>query len=333
MPSEQIPPAIDSPESPWAWLWSQGLGVLCGQATVLLLALGSVLLSATRDGASARIVMDDIRGFFVSPSLVHVWLYLLLPVLGLYGLNTFLATWLNVARKWRNGIRLPRAYAAQVIHVAFLIGLFAHLVGGLWGGEQRRLLVGPSWEDLEDGRAARLTALEIEQLPDGGTKQVWATLAVREPGGEVLESIVSYNGPLSSGFGSDLLILGRPVSVPGAARLVRAGAERCQVELGASCDLGGVQAHLLHLHPPERPGGGWLARLRLRPSPESAAQDLWLAQDRPHRLPDGTWLNLEGVDPRPGVVLARRHAPGNPWALLASIVLMLGLGLMWRRFV
>jgi len=333
MPSEPTLPALETPESPWAWLWSQGLGVLCGQATVLLLALGSVLLSATRDGASARIAMDDIRGFFVAPSMAHVWLYLLLPVLGLYGLNTFLATWRSVARKWRNGIRAPHAYAAPVIHVAFLIGLFAHLVGGLWGGEPRRLLVGPAWEDLEDGRAARVTALEIEQLPDGSTKQVWATLAVREPGGEVFESTVSYNGPLSSGLGSDLLILGRPVYVPGAARLVRAGTERCLVELEASCDLGGVQARLLYLHTPGRPSGGSLARVRLRASPESVAEELWLAQDRPHRLPDGTWLELEGVDPRPGLVLARRHAPGNPWALLASIVLALGLGLMWRRFV
>jgi hypothetical protein len=335
MPSEplQTIASHEGPRSRWAWLWSQGLGVLCGQATVLLLALGSILLAATRDGASARIAMDDLRGFFVAPSPVHVWLYLLLPVLGLYGLNTFLATWRNVVRQWRNGRRMPRAYAAPVIHLAFLTGLLAHLVGGLWGGEQGPLLVGPAWQDLEDGREARVTALEIEHLPDGGLKQVRATLEVREPGGDVSEPTVSYNGPLSSGLGSDLFLLARAVSVPGAARLSREGADRCQLEVEATCDLGGIQARLLYLHPPARRGGAALARVRLRASPRGSTEDLWLTQGQPHRLPDGTRLTLEGIDPRPAILLGRRHAPGNPWALLASILLLLGLGMMWRRFV
>ena len=86
----------------WEWLWSQGLGVLCGQATVLLLAVGSVCLAVTRGGESAAIVMDDIRGFFTAPSRVQLWFYLLLPVLSLYALNTALATWRNVVRRWRN---------------------------------------------------------------------------------------------------------------------------------------------------------------------------------------------------------------------------------------
>jgi hypothetical protein len=332
MPSDLIRPTLARPGSRWAWLWSQGLGVVCGQATVLLLALGSVLLAATRDGASASIAMDDLRGFFVEPSVAHAWLYLLLPVLGLYGLNTLLATWRNVVAKWRNGTRMPRAYAAPVIHVAFLIGLLAHLVGGLWSHEARPLLVGPGWLDLEDGREARVTALRIEHLPDGGVKQVWATLEVREAGGHVSEATVSYNGPLSSGLGSDLLLLARPTSVPGAARLAKGPAGRCRVEVDAACDLGGMQARLLYLQPPGRRSGGALARVRVRASPHSPADELWLAQGRPQSLPDGTWLTLEGIESRPAILLRRRHAPGNPWALLASLVLVLGLGMMWRRF-
>jgi hypothetical protein len=91
-----------------AWLFSQGLGVLCGQATVLLLAIGSVVLTATREGASASIEMDDVRAFFDPPSVVHLWFYLLVTVLAVYALNTTLATCQNMARKWRAGVRAPR---------------------------------------------------------------------------------------------------------------------------------------------------------------------------------------------------------------------------------
>jgi hypothetical protein len=333
MPGDLLETVAGGRESRWAWLWSQGLGVLCGQATVLLLALGSVVFAATRDGASAGIGMDDVRGFFVAPSVAHVWFYLLVPVLGLYALNICIATWRSVLRKWRNGFRAPSAYAAPVIHVAFLIGLFAHGVGGLWGSESRPILVGPSWQELEDGRSARVTALDVEPLPDGGTKQIRATLEVRAPGGDVSESIVRYNGPLSSGLGSDLLLLARTASVPGAARLSRGGEERCQLELNSSCDLGGLRAELLYLHPPARQGGVALARVRLWPAPQVPGEELWLAQGHPRLLADGSAVALEGIDLRPAVLLLQRHAPGTPWALLASIFLVAGLALMWRRFV
>ena len=139
MPSELRASAAAAGGRRWDWLFSQGLGVVCGQATVLLLAIGSVVLTATRDSASAAIAMDDLRGFFVAPSAVHTWFYLLVPILGLYALNTALATWQSVARKWRSGIRAPRFYAAAVIHVAFLTGLLAHAIGGLGGAHGGRV--------------------------------------------------------------------------------------------------------------------------------------------------------------------------------------------------
>jgi hypothetical protein len=302
--------------------------VLCGQATVFLLALGSVLLAATRDGASARIEMDDVRGFFLEPSIVHVWFYLLVPVLGLYALNTFFGTLDSVVQKWQNGIRSPRAYAAPVIHASFLIGLLAHLVGGLGSSEQGRVVVGPSWQELGNGRQGRLEALDVEPLPDGSVKQIWASLEVRDRGGAISESVVSYNGPLSSGLGSELFLLSQTGAVPGAATLAR-GRERCQVELERSCELGDIEAHLLYLHPPGQQGA--LARVRIRA--DDNVEELWLMQGQPKPLADGSSLSLEGIEARPAIVLRRRHAPGNPWALVASVVLTVGLGMMWRRFL
>jgi hypothetical protein len=332
MPSELERPAASPRGFLLEWLSSQGLGVLCGQATVLLLALGSILLAATRDGASAGIGMDDFRGFLVEPSLVHVWFYLLVPVLGLYALNALLASWNSVTSRWRSGLRSPAAYAAPVIHVAFLVALFAHLVGGLGSTEQGRVVVGPSWGDLGDGRQARLVELDVEPLPDGGIKQVRATVEIRDPGGGLSTAIIGYNGPLSSGLGSDLFLLLGPGEVSAAARLVR-GRDRCEVDLESRCNLAGAQVRLLYLHPSRRPGMSPLARLRVRTAPDAPAEDFWLSRGHPRQLADGSTLILEEVTSRPAIHLRRRHAPGNPWALLATILFVLGMGMMWRRFL
>jgi hypothetical protein len=294
--------------------------------------VGSVVLAITREGASARIAMDDLRAFFEPPSPAHTWFYLLVPVLALYALNTLLATWRNAVQKWRNGLRSPRSYAAVVIHASFLFGLIAHAVGGLFGAEGGGLFLGPAWQELGDGRRARVKAVEIGTQPDGSPEQVWATVELRRPDGALSESVVSYNNPLSTGLGSDLLLLARPGSVPAAARLAR-GTARCRAELEGSCELGDLEVRLLYAHPPGRRGMGWMARVGLRGAPVPGSKELWLMEGRPLRLSDGSALALEGVEERPGIQLRRRHAPGNPWALAASILLVLGLGMMWRRFL
>ncbi|HEY5656595.1 MAG TPA: hypothetical protein VIY27_02290, partial [Myxococcota bacterium] len=314
-----------------AWLYSQGLGVLCGQGTVLLLAVGSVALTATRDGASQAIGMDDIRGFFAAPSPVHLWFYLLIPLLTLYALNTTLATWRNVARRWSAGIRAPRFYAPAVIHSAFLVGLLAHAVGGLAGRELGVVSVGPGWAALGDGREARVVALDVETHADGTTKQIRAAVELRAPDGAVSLERVRYNGPLSGGLGRDLLLLMRPQAVA-AARLVR-GADHCDLEPGDSCRLADLRAQLLYLHPPISTEQGGFAQVRVRHAADGADQVLALRAGQPAALSDGSHLALAGIEPRPALLLRRRHAPGNPWALLASVLLVIGLAMMGRRFV
>lgn len=331
MLSDPGAPAPAADGGRWAWLSSQGLGVLCGQATVALLAIGSVVLASTRDGVSSQIAMDDIRGFFDPTSPVHLWFYLLVPVLALYALNTALATWQNVARKWRNGARAPRFYAPAVIHLSFLTGLLAHGVGGLWGGEVGRVLVGPAWQDLGGGRHARVVSMDVEPHPDGAMKQIRANVEIRDDAGGTTTARVRYNGPLSRGLGSDLLLLIRPHRVP-AVRLAR-GEDRCTLEVEGRCDLGGLQVELLYLHPPLRAGQSAFAQLRAQGVDAGAPEVFSLAPHQPKQLADGSPLSLEAIEARPAILLQQRHAPGNPWALLASVLLVLGLAMMWRRFV
>jgi hypothetical protein len=328
MPSDPNGPLAGA--SPTAWLSSQGLGVICGQATVLLLAIGSVVLATTREGASAAIVMDDIRGFFDAPSVVHLWFYLLILVLALYALNTTLATWQNVAKKWRAGIRAPRFYAPAVIHVSFLVGLLAHGVGGVGGSELGRLMVGPSWTEIGNGREARVTGLEVEPNPDGSMKQLLASVETRNAEGSSSETMVHYNGPLSWGLGSELMLLIRPQAVP-TLRFAR-GEDRCDVEVEHGCDLGDVRAELLYLHPPLQEGQGVFAQVRAQIAGGGEAEVFSLTPGRSKRLADGSLLSIAGLEARPAILLRHRRAPGNPLALLASLLLALGLLMMWRRF-
>jgi hypothetical protein len=309
-------------------LRSQGLGLACGFATVALLAIGSVVLAATRDGASAGVHMDDLRAFFSPPRAAHAWFYLLLPVAGLYALNTVLATWDTVTRKWRIGIRAPTAYAASVIHLGFLLALLAHAVGGLLGRDGDGVLVAGEWRRVPGFGQARLLSLEVDALPDGMPKEVRARLELRDPAGRTSERIVGYNAPLSAGGGARLALL----ADLGQVRVARldSGSGTCVLAEGQSCELGGEPLALLGFAPGR--GGAAVPFLRAR-GPSGAVEVRAVPQGGELALPGGAAVRLSGVAREPAVVLRTRDAPGNPWALASALLVSIGVALLWRKLV
>lgn len=190
-------------------LRSQGLGILCGLATVTLLATGSVVIASTADGVSSGVRMDDVTWFFTNPSPWHIWFYLLLPILGLYALNTVLSTWYHVINTWKQGLRRLRSYAPAIIHVAFLVALVAHLVGGLWGEERGVVQLGPVWNEMPGGSAARVATIDETKYPNGQVKQAVVTLDMKTEAGEEFQQQIEYNGPITGGWGSHLVLLVR----------------------------------------------------------------------------------------------------------------------------
>ncbi len=319
--------SVDRPDR-LAWLRSQGLGVSCGLATVVLLAVGSVVVSATRDGASAAIVMDDLRGFFSPPRIAHVWLYLLFPVAGLYAVNTVLATWDTVSRRWRAGARAPSAYAASVVHIAFLLALAAHAASGFLGADRGEVLVASGWGEVPGFGEVRLVSLEVDALPNGMPREARVRLQMRDGSGRLSEETVGYNEPLSSGAGSRLALL----SEFGSAWIahVASGTEACTLARGQECRLAGEPVRLVGLAP--LPGGAPAAAVRL--SGRSGADEVrWVTEGSEVPLPGGRALRLVGVSRDPAVVLRVREAPGNPWALAASLALAAGAALLWRKLI
>jgi len=312
-------------------LRSQGLGLLCGFGTVLLLAVGSFVLSATRDGASRDIAMDDLRGFFAPPSPVHLWLYLLLPVFGIYALNTALATWHSVARKVRAGVTAPTRYAAAFLHLAFLLALVAHGVGGLWAGERGEAILSEgSWRPLPGGGEARLTSLVVERLPNGMPREVRAAVGLGDRAGRAEQVVVGYNQPISSGLGAELHLLGDMGQVPLAE--LSLGSERCTALPGGSCLLGGLELLLANAVEAGRVGPRAAVQVRVE-GQGRPPQALWLLEGREAPLADGRPLRLESLSVRPAIQVRSRSAPGNPWALFSALVILVGVALLWRRLL
>jgi len=312
----------------WALARSQGLGLLCGQFTVLLLGIGSIALTATRETVSANIVLDDIRPFFDRPSWWHLWFYLLIVVMSVYALNTLLATLHNVWQRWTVGVRAPSAYAAAIVHLGFLLALVAHLLGGVYSEELEPVVVGSGWTGLGDGRSARLEGFEFETFPDGKPSKIAAKLELVD-GGRSERVEVGYNHPLSSGFGEDLLLFNRMVQTLQVANVV-SSAGACQLAIRNYCQLGDAKLLLLFVgFPPQNiPMAQFQAT---RPGSEAETFALYPTQGK--RLSDGTTLRLNGLEPRPSLLLRHRHAPGNPVAFAASLLLLVGLALMGRRWL
>jgi hypothetical protein len=323
---------IGSPRAPapdrWRWLRSQGLGLVCGFGTVLLLAVGSVIMAATREGASARIQLDDLSAFFAPPRATHWWLYLLFPLAGLYALNTTLATWENLARRWRQGQRSPTAYAAAVVHLGFLLALVAHGVGGFGSVDRGLAVVGPGFQPLPAFGEARLVTLEVDALPGGMPRTVRAALEVRSgPGAAPVRAEVGFNQPLSEGFGARLALLQEFGQAP-SARFSSLGT-RCELLEGQRCVLDGVPIELAALA--QVPGSPGLTALVRASGPDGATVERWLSPGGLLPLARGRPLSLDQVGEAPAVLLRVRETPGNPWALLSALVLSCGVAFLWRR--
>jgi hypothetical protein len=295
---------------------------------VALLAVGSVVLAVTRDGASASVGIDDLRGFFAPPRLAHLWLYLLFPVAGLYAVNTVLGTWDSVTRRWRAGIRAPGAYAAAVVHVGFLLALVAHGAGGFLGTDGEPVLVASGFREVPGFGEARLLDLDVEALPGGMPKRARARLEVRGPDGATAEQTVGYNAPLSRGGGARLALLA-DLGRAWVAHL-SVGDRSCAAAEGQDCTLAGERIELLGLAP--GPAGGPVAVLRARgPSGRPEVRSVAAGGELP--LAGGRLLTVDGVAPEKAILLRPRSAPGNPWALGASVLMAVGVALMWRKLV
>jgi hypothetical protein len=314
-------------------LRSQGLGVLCGLSTVVLLGVGSFVIPATREGASAGVGFDDITAFFEEPSAVHAWFYLLLLVMVVYGVNTAYATLHSVVRKWRQGVRRISSYAPALFHVGFLVALVAHLIGGTLTEDREPMVIGPEWTELGEGHDVRLLSMDITRHPTGAPRGITGHVQLRDSDGKVTADAVGFNDPIATNLGVDLALLANYVPALPTARL-RVGEQTCRLIREEICRTPDFRIELAGLTSP--PSGGFAAAsamLTATPNDGGEAHRTFVTGTRPAKLPNGTEVSLAAVEFYPAVLVRRRHAPGNPWALAAALFLTIGVVMMGRRWL
>jgi hypothetical protein len=327
-------PAAGGRTSWWDRLASQGLGLLLGQASAVLLGLGTVVIAATRDDASAGVQADELDGFLSPPQWTHLWLYVLFAVTALWAINTILCTWQAVVARLRAKVMEPVAWAPTVIHVAFLLALVSHLVGGLSNHELESVTLTRSWSRLDDGRRIRLVRVDRQLTPGRKVKALDATVEVQDPAGKVETVVIGYNQPLSSGLGANLLLIAQA----GQLRVARfsQGESRCSTPVPGECWLGDTRIEVRDVR--ESAAWGQVAVVAVEApgapgAPGARGEVFPLAAGARHPLASGMELQFEGVAVEDAVALRRRSAPGHPWALFSAVLLVVGLGMMGRRWV
>jgi hypothetical protein len=198
-------------------------------------------------------------------------------------------------------------------------------VGGFLGEEGEPVLLASGWQEVPGFGEARLVSLEVDALPGGMPRAVDARVEVRDAEGRVAEHSVGYNAPLSSGGGARLALLS-DLGQTYVARL-RSGGDTCVLAEGQGCRVEGGAVRLLGFAPAAR-GAAAIVRA---PGPAGAEEVRVVPSGGTVPLLAGAALRVEAIAPEPAIVVRTRHAPGNPWALAASVVMVLGVALLWRK--
>jgi hypothetical protein len=160
-------------------------------------------------------------------------------------------------------------------------------------------------------------------------REVRAAVEVRDPAGRVEASEVGYNRPLTAGWGSRLALLAELGQLP-VARFA-SGEERCALAQEQGCTLGGERIEVLAFASPRGPGD--VQALVRRAGASGRPEAHWVRTGEMLALRSGRPLLLVEVAVAPAVLLRVRETPGHPIALLASVLLALGVGMLWRRLV
>jgi hypothetical protein len=134
---------------------------------------------------------------------------------------------------------------------------------------------------------------------------------------------LGFNVPLSTRWGARLVLLQQPFTR--VAAVLGAGRESCVLGPGERCSIAGREIGLAELQ--QSGAQRTLARVSVD------GRESWLLPGMALDLGAGARLALSRVERETALALRVRHAPGNPWALVAALLLAAGVALMARRFV
>lgn len=309
-------------------LKSKKLGIIVGFATTGLLMIGSLQMNfypASYDGLSG----EDIRFFFDRPSLAHWWFYLLFFCFGIYGVNAFFCTLDSVLVRLRAGATNLTLYGGSICHLAFMVTLLAHLVGGLYTTQERSLTISESpitFGDVE----MRLVGLETTQYPNGMPKEVRAVIKIKK-GDRETEQILGYNQPVTLDYGVKEFLLKDYGEAPqGVVLKVADKSHQLAVKESFSINGARVQVAGLFMHPNlQRP----VVRLIANKEGESPRQVYVTLGEASSKVAEGAQVLFEDIKVSKAVAVGLKENPSVPLALGAVLLFCVGVALVIIRLI
>jgi hypothetical protein len=309
-------------------LKSTKLGIIVGFATTALLIVGSLQMNfypASYTGLAG----GDIRFFLDKPSLAHWWFYLLFLGFGIYGVNAFLCTLDSVLIRLRAGATNLTLYGGSICHLAFMVTLLAHLVGGLYTTQEKTLTISESPTTFGDVEL-RLAGLETTQYPNGMPKEVRATIKIKK-GDRETQQILGYNQPVTLDYGVKEFLLRNYGEAPQGV-VLKVADKSHQVAVKDSLSVNGarVQVAGLFMHPNlQRP----VVRLIANKEGESPRLVYVTLGEVSDKVVEGTRVFFEDIKVSSAVQVGQKENPSVPIALGAVLLFCVGVALVILRLI
>ncbi len=309
-------------------LRSKKLGILAGFSATGLLIFGSLVMNFAPERYQG-LQGEDINFFFEHLSLINGWFYLLFAALVVYGINAFFCTLDSTLVRLRAGVKDITLYGGSLVHLAFMVTLVAHLVGGLYASQARPVTI--TEKPIEYG-GVELSVAEIETttFPNGMLKEVRATIKVRR-GEEEFERILGYNQPVLLDLGSKEFLLKQYGSSPKEVILEVNGREQ-GLAVRQEFMLGGSRVVVAGLIMPPRVETPVVV-LVTDPGVQDAQQH-FVRMGRPDAQPiNGAQVRLRDVKMSNTVVVDLKENPGVPLALGVTLLFSIGVVMVIFRLV
>jgi cytochrome c biogenesis protein ResB len=160
--------------------------------------LGSYLMPAYRDIHGAmndRLLFEWVGQVAVDHPWVTGWFFLALAALILLTINTIVCSLQAVRGKWSAKDFLLRI-SPQMVHMAFLIILLAHLLGAGWGYRISGMLPEGASARLPENRVLYLGEIRAETDARGYLREWFARVVLYEDGQRVADAVLGPNSPL-----------------------------------------------------------------------------------------------------------------------------------------
>lgn len=160
--------------------------------------LGSYLMPAYRDIHGAmndRLLVEWVEQVAVNHPWVTGWFFIVLAALILLAINTIVCSIQAVTGKWSREDFLLRI-APQVVHLAFLVILLAHLMGAGWGYRLSGMLPEGASVRLPENRVLFLREIRAVSDERGYLRDWSANVILYENGVRVADGDLGPNVPL-----------------------------------------------------------------------------------------------------------------------------------------